>query len=208
MKNLIIHLYLSICMVLALVACKNDEETPEPPLSAITVNNLAADPTTNTGTGQPQPATGKFTLYNFKNNAIVANTDSASNKWDIGFRGTTIIINGGAIRSGQGGAYIYTGLFTELTEIPDNQVFSTDQSPTQLAIPTGAGNGWYNYNPATNWISPIAGKILVIKTGEGKYAKVEVLNYYKDSPSTPSPTAISRHYSFRFIYQPNGSKRF
>lgn len=182
-------------------SCKKDEETPTPPLEAKTVSSLAANPT-------DAPSGNKFTLFSFKDNAIVANADSATNKWDIGFRSTTIIVNGGVIRSGQGGAYIHTGLFNELTEIPANQVFNTDETATTLAIPTGSSNGWYNYNSTTNIISPIAGKILVIKTGDGKYAKVEILNYYKNAPTNPSATDIGRYYTFKYIYQPNGSKKF
>lgn len=198
-----------ITVVLFLSACGNDEN-PQPvlPLEAVSVTNLAADPMTNSGTGQPPSATGKFTLFSLRDNAIVANSDSATNKWDIGFRATTIIINGGAIRSGQGGAYIFTGLFDDLVEIPESQVFNTDESITELAIPTGSGNGWFNYNFATNWISPIAGRVLVIRTGDGKYAKVEILSYYKDAPQSPDPAAVSRHYTFKYIYQPNGSKKF
>jgi hypothetical protein len=198
-----------LLIALGFVACKKKDNDPAPVVLEVrTVTNLPADPTVNSGTGQPQAATGKYTLYNLRDNAIVANTDSTSNKWDIGFRGTTIIINGGAVRSGQGGAYIYTGLFEDLKEIPATQEFATDVTNTQLAIPTGSGNGWYNYNPIQNWISPIPGRILVIRTGDGKYAKLEMLSYYKDSPATPSATALARYYTFRYVYQPNGTKKF
>jgi len=203
-KNLIYGLLFT-----ALIACNKKNDNPAPVVLEVkTVNNIAADPTVNSGTGQPQAATGKYTLYSLKDNAVVANTDSTTTKWDIGFRGTTVIINGGSTRSGQGGAYIHTGLFEELTEIPGTQEFSTDESASQLAIPTGSGNGWYNYNPQQNWISPIAGKVLVIRTGDGKFAKLEILNYYKDSPTTPSASAVARHYSFRYTYQPSGTKKF
>ncbi|KOY87384.1 hypothetical protein AD998_15655 [bacterium 336/3] len=196
-------------MALGFVACKKKDNDPAPVVLEVkTVSNLPADPTVNSGTGQPQAATGKYIFYNLKDNAIIANTDSISNKWDIGFRGTNIIINGGAVRSGQGGAYIYTGLFEDLKEISATQEFATDVTNTQLAIPTGSGNGWYNYNPQQNWISPIAGKILVIRTGDGKYAKIEILSYYKDSPATPSATALARHYTFRYTYQPDGTTKF
>lgn len=194
--------------ILLLAACKKKEEPKPLVLEVQTVSNLAADPTSNPTTGQPQPATGKFTLYSLRENAIVPNADSTTNKWDIGFRGTTIIVNGGAIRAGQGGAFIFTGLFEDFKEVDANQEFATDQSPTQLAIPTGSGNGWYNYNPQQNWISPIPGRVLVIRTGDGKFAKVEILSYYKDAPTTPSPSAQARYYTFRFVFQPNGSRKF
>jgi hypothetical protein len=191
-------------MVLActLAACdkKNEAEVkPASPLETKTVKNLPAD---------PAPSTGKFTLYSLKDNAVISNADSATNKWDIGFRSSTIIVNGGAIRKGSGGGYIHTGLFDELKEIAANQGFATDESATTLAIPTGSGKGWYNYDPSNNWISPIAGKVLVVKTGEGKFAKIEILSYYKDAPSTPSPTAASRYYTFRYVHQPDGSRKF
>jgi hypothetical protein len=207
MRNL-----LYLMLALAFLAACDKKETPAPTPTPIalevqTVRNLPADPTSNSS-GQPQPATGKFTLYSLKDNAIVPNADSASNRWDIGFRATTIIINGGAIRSGQGGAYIHTGLFEELISIPQGQVFGVDNSITELAIPTGSGNGWYNYNPQQNWISPLAGRVLVIRTGDGKYAKVEILSYYENAPAEPSPTAKARYYTFRYVYQPDGSQQF
>jgi hypothetical protein len=190
-------------------SCSKDETVaPEKPLVAQTVSNLAADATVNPTTGQPQAPTGKFTLFSFATNSVVANTDSATTKWDIGFRGTTIIVNGGAVRKGQGGAYIFTGLFDELKEISATQTFATDETTTTLAITTGSGKGWYNYDAANNWISPIAGKVLVIKTGEGKFAKVEILSYYKDAPSVVSATAVARYFTFRYVYQANGSKKF
>mgnify|MGYP005864115525 FL=1 len=208
MRNL---LYALFSFVL-LMACDKKEETPAPTPTPIaleiqTVRNLPADPTSN-ASGQPQPASGKFTLYSLKDNAIIPNADSASNRWDIGFRATTIIINGGAIRSGQGGAYIHTGLFEELRKIPQGQVFQLDNSLTELAIPTGSNNGWYSYNSQQNWISPLAGRVLVIRTGDGKYAKVEILSYYEDAPAEPSPTAKARYYTFRYVYQPDGSQQF
>ncbi len=189
-------------------ACKKNESVIITPLEVKTVSNLPADLTMNAGNGQPQSATGKFTLFSFKDNAQVANSDSATTKWDIGFRGTSIIVNGGAIRAGKGGAYTYTGLFDELKEIPAAQVFNTDQSVSILAIPTGSGNGWYNYNAANNIISPIAGRVFVIKTGDGKYAKVEILSYYKDAPASPTASSISRYFTFRYIYQGDGSTTF
>lgn len=181
-------------------ACKDDEIIEPVALATQTVSSLAADAVT--------PYTGSFTLYSLSNNAVVANSDSASSNWDIGFRGSTIIVNGGSIRRGAGGAYIHTGIFSELTTIADNQAFNQDNSATDLAIPTGSGNGWYSYDQATNTISPIAGKILVIRTATGKYAKLEILSYYQNAPATPTAADASRYYTFRFVYQPNGSKTF
>jgi hypothetical protein len=63
-------------------------------------------------------------------------------------------------------------------------------------------------------LTAIPGRLLVIKTASGKYAKVEILNYYKGN-TTPLTTASdsikiynSRYYSFRYTYQADGTKTF
>ncbi|XAZ82140.1 HmuY family protein (plasmid) [Fibrella sp. ES10-3-2-2] len=192
-----------------LTACSKDQTTTVVPVVAQTVKNLPADPATgvNPTTGQAIGTTGKFTLYSLADNKTVANADSASTKWDIGFRGTTLIVNGGAIRAGKGGAYVQTGTFEALTTVPTSTTFAQDQSPTSLAITTGSGNGWYNYNSATNVIAPIPGRVLVIRTGDGKYAKLEILSYYQNAPATPDASSVQRYYTFRYVYQPDGSMK-
>ena len=58
--------------------------------------------------------------------------------------------------------------------------------------------------PPTFLITPTPGKILVFRTADGKYAKVEILSYYKDSPPTPDYRfSQGRYYTFNYIYQPN-----
>ena len=213
MKNLSLNVILLLATCLFIFSsCKDDEENPTPePLTVETASNIIADaiqidPTT----GMPMGTTGNFTLFSLRENKIVANADSASTKWDIGFRGSTIIVNGGAIRTGKGGAFIFDGLFTELQEIPESQTFKQDNAETDLAITTGSGKGWYNYDPNTHVISPIAGKTLVIRTADEKYAKVEIVSYYKNAPADPTtaPLEDSRHYTLRYVVQKDGSKKF
>lgn len=209
MKNLTILSSIFIALIaLFFASCSKKEEVAPVPLVAQTVSNLPADPISrDPSTGQVIGGTNLFTLFSFKENKIIANSDSATNKWDVGFRGTTIIVNGGSIRTGQGGAYIHTGLFDELKEVPAGAAFAQDNSPTSLAIPTSSGLGWFNYNSTTHIVSPIPGKVIVIRTGDGKFAKMEILSYYKDAPTTPTATSQSRFYTFRFVYQGDGSKK-
>jgi len=54
----------------------------------------------------------------------------------------------------------------------------------------------------------------VIKTATGKYAKMEIMNYYKGG-TTPLSTATdsikaydSRYFTFRYTYQANGTTTF
>jgi len=197
-----------LALAIGFSSCSDDKDdnavTPTPALEATIVSNLAAGvTTTNGGGGQPTSAT-KYTFYSLANKAVVANADSNTTKWDLGFRGTTIIINGGTSGPGQGGALVQSGLFTEITTAPENG-FKVDDA-TSKAIPTGSGLGWYNYNSSTNIVTPIAGKVILVRTATGKYAKVEIVSYYQNAPATPAAADASRYYSFRFLYQPDGSR--
>ena len=189
---------------LSLGACSdddNDAEAAAPALEVKTASNLAPAAAGTTSTGQPA-APKHYAFYNLATNKEVPYTDSASTKWDIAVRATTILVNSGTSGPGKGQAQVVTGLFTDLTTAPE-----TGYQPdgATKAIPTGSGKGWYNYDPTTHIISPIAGKVIMLKTAEGNYAKLEVVSYYKDAPATPTATTPSGYYTFRYVYQPDGS---
>lgn len=188
-----------------LSSCSKDDPAPVT-IQASTISNLAADPPSggyDPTNGQPIGVTKKFTLFSFKTGAIVANADSATSNWDIGFNGTTILVNNTTSGPGTSSAQVVTGIFDELASAPASGYLTDDNTtvPVTYAIPKGSGNGWYNYDGATNVISPIAGRIIVVKTSEGKYAKMEILSYYKDAPVTPSSSDPDRYYTFRYVYQ-------
>jgi hypothetical protein len=157
---------------------------------------------------------GKYTFYSIEKNVLVPNTDSASTKWDIAFLATRIITNGGTSGTGLGGAFVYTGLFDDLKTISVDSVFKTDNAPTSYAITTGSGKGWYTYDGLNNLITPLAGRVLVIRTASGKYAKIEIISYYKGGVTLPASASDAdklnkqRYYTFRVAYQPNGTKTF
>lgn len=188
-------------IALMISACSTEVVEPPPPpsgdLTVRTYANLPAD------TGN----TMNFTYFRFSDSSIVTGSDTASANWDIAFRGTTIIINGGPVRSGNGGAIIYRNSSFDSVSIAPETGYAYDTTNTQLAIPTGSNNGWYSYDFANNFISPIQGTVLIIKTGGGKYAKVEILSYYKDQNPQPFPNPVNfRYFTFRFVYQPDGSR--
>ncbi len=194
----------ALCMATAAlltVSCKKDDKTTPPEKTSATVSNFTAEPTLTEG---------HYAFYSLEKNDSVPYTDSASSKWDIAFRSTTILTNGGTSGSGAGGAFVQRGVsFDGFTTISADSVFRTDNSATPaFAIPTGSGNGWYNYDFSTNIISPIPGNVIVVRTASGKYAKVEILSYYKNAPATPTSDDAPRYYTFRFVYQPDGTKNF
>lgn len=215
MKKMMTKIAMGLGLSIALVACTKDEETIVVPVSAITVKDLAADTVTGLGLdGRPQSA-GTTTYYSLVDNKVVASTDAASTKWDIAFSSTKILINGGTSGPGIGGAFVYVGLFDALKTIPADSNFSTDNSnAASFAIPLGSGKAWYTYDGLTTLVSPIAGRVLVIRTATGKFAKIEIISYYKGGVTLPASASVNdklfkqRYYTFRYAYQPNGSKTF
>ena len=180
----------------------DDDGDEDLPLETVTFENLYAP---QQG-GQGQPVSGEFTKFDFE----TGSTTESDTEWDIAFRGTTIAVNGGTqtgtddepTRTSDCGVFIETGTFSDIIEAPE-QGFQQDNSDG-FAIPTGSGNGWYNYDFATNIVNPIPGKIFIFKTSDDRYAKVEILSYYEDAPSDIDPFEDeARYYTFRYTYNPN-----
>ena len=206
-----------IGLIISLASCSKETNTAtsnNTPTSSVTVNNFAADTIIGLTTQGIPYGAGKYSFYSIETNKVVASTDSATTKWDLVFRGTSIIINGGSSGPGLGGGFVYVGLYNDLARIPADSTFKVDNAPTAYAITSGSNKGWYVYDGINNLISPIPGRVLVIRTASGKYAKVEILNYYKGgvTPSASASDAIKlneqRYYTFRFTFQPNGTTNF
>jgi hypothetical protein len=216
MKKMMSKIAMGLGLSIALVACSKDEGTEVVvPVSAITVKDLPADTVTGLGVdGRPQSA-GTITYYSLVDNKVIASTDAATTKWDIAFSSTKILVNSGTSGPGLGGAFVFIGLFDALKTIPADSNFATDNAnAAAFAIPLGSGKAWYTYDGLTTLISPIAGRVLVIRTANGKYAKIEIISYYKGGVTLPASASVNdklfnqRYYTFRYAYQPNGSKTF
>jgi hypothetical protein len=214
MKKSLQSIALIIVLATSVIACSKSDTTTVLPVTAVTVRDIPADTVVGLSS-QGMPITnGIYTFYSLEKNALVPNTDSASTKWDIAFMSTRILTNGGTSGVGLGGAFVYTGLFDDLKTISTDSVFKTDNAPTSYAITTGSGKGWYTYDQLTSLITPLAGRVLVIRTASGKYAKMEITCYYKGGTTLPASATDmdkltkQRYYTFRYAYQPNGTKTF
>ncbi|RMH64953.1 MAG: hypothetical protein D6685_06335 [Bacteroidetes bacterium] len=216
---------------LLLAACDTTDPEPEPePLNVRLAADIEADPTSGRDPETGAPISNNlFTLYDLEagevvlssseTDAAVRQQDSVSTVWDIGFRGTTIIFNGGTSGPGDAVAQLLAVPFADVTEAPaDGYVADGEntcpavQTPAgpvpgpPYAICTGSDNGWYNYNPQNNLIAPIPGRTIVLRSASGNYAKLRILSYYKGNPDPPDPTAPSRYYTFEYVLQPDGSR--
>jgi hypothetical protein len=185
-------------------ACSNDETPQLLAVESQLVSNLFAPQVGGQNTGLD--VSGPFTKFNFSTGQIT----TSNTAWDIAFRGTTIIVNGGTsqnttdepVRNGNAAAYIDLSTFAEVTLV--NTDLLVQDSLEELAIPSGSNNGWYSYNFMTNIVAPLAGRVLVFRTHDNRFAKVEILSYYEDAPANPDGFVDpSRYYTFRYVYQPN-----
>lgn len=195
-------LTLSLC---ALTSCSEEEDSPQLlSVESEQFRNLFAPQSGGQGQG---PISGDFTKFDFASGS----TTTSETDWDIAFRGTTIIVNGGEsqdttdepVRTGNAAAYIAENTFAEVVQV-NTDLFVQD-SPQTLAIPTGSGNGWYDYTPfPVNLVTPTAGRILVLRTRDNRLVKLEILSYYKDAPANPDANVDeARYYTFNYVYQPN-----
>jgi len=189
-----------LALVIFTASCSSDDDKNNtiPVVETIKVSDLDASQT-------------GYTKFSFSENKVVT-----ADNWDVAFNTTTIIVNGGVKmtdaepnRTGSGAASIVSGTFASVTLYPAASAFTQDAA-TVYAIPKGSGKGWYNYDMNSHIISPIAGKVFVIKTHDGKYAKFEILSYYKGAPVTPDPlkTEDTGFYTFNFAYQANSTTTF
>jgi hypothetical protein len=202
MKNLFMPIMILLSLA-ALISCVSGEnENPQLPLEAEIVNDLAApNDVIDRTTGQileEKP----FQFYSFSENRLMTENEP----WDLAFKGTTIRTNSDQNVK----AALIDGIFHEINEVPESANFRMD-TDEELAIPTGSGNGWYNYNPGTHTIKPIPGKVILIQTASGNYAKVEILSYYKGNPSDEELDPFTHEgatYTFQFVLQPNGTTNF
>jgi hypothetical protein len=190
-------------MALLFFSCdNNDDLTPTLPLEVTMVEDLAApNDEINRTTGEVVVAR-PFQFFSLERNERVTENED----WDLAFKGTTIRVN----NTKNVETAIVNGIFEEISEVPANATFRTDSQNT-FAIPTGSGNGWYNYNSATFTVTPIPGRVILVKTTKGNFLKLEILSYYKGNPPVeeinPRITP-SGYYTFRYILQTNGTSKF
>ena len=203
------NIYLLFSYLLIFSSCQKEDEVQLLNIVSERFDNLYAPQNggVDQRTGQFSPISGEFTKFNFSTGQVT-NSDT---DWDVAFRATDIIVNGGTSlgtidepsRNGSAAVYIANGTMAAITSV-DLQSLSQD-ADSGYAIPPGGGNGWYTYQgPPVNLISPTPGKILVFRTNDGKYAKMEILSYYKNAPDSPDAYSDeSRYYTFNYVFQPN-----
>jgi hypothetical protein len=190
-------LALAAVIATGLVSCTKDDVPNPAPAPAVVVTDSIEIPF----------ASNSFTLYSFKDSAVVSNNDSATTKWDIGIRFVSIIVNSHASGPGNAGVITQSGIYDAFTMAPESG-YAYDTTTSKTAIVAGLTTGWYNYDNTTHAFSPKAGRFFVIRTADNHYVKMEItaVNYAGYNPPNPTPTTLI--YKFRYSYQADGSRNF
>jgi|SRR5690606_7176074 len=188
-------------LFIGFTSCSSDDDGGTPPQAVEfeTITNLYAPQETDYTTTPPTIA-GDYIKFSFETGTSVTGDD-----WDIAFRGTTILVNGGEStangqpnRTGNGAGYIVSNIFNDLSEV-NTESFNQDNATSGLAI-----QNWYTYDGDNHMIYPTAGKVLVIRTHDNKYAKMEITSYYEDGiPNAETGATNFQYYTFNYVYQPN-----
>ena len=226
---------------LTLTAC-DSSETETLDIIADQAADVPADPAQRDPTTGVTQGTNNFTLFSLRveddtttavDERIVVSyddterADSASTRWDIGFNGTDIILNGGSSGPGAALGVVVPEAFVDLEDaLANDYTYRRDgespcpdiQTPVgpvpgaSRAVCGGSGNGWYTYVPFPGgrggYIVPTAGRTLLVRLADGQgYAKVAFTSYYQGSPDPAAITDQSqdRFYSFKFVTNPTGS---
>ena len=150
---------------------------------------------------------GKYSKFSFSEGDTVI-----TQNWDVAFSGSTIIVNGGEgsnqnqpERTGDAAVYITSGTLSDIRTVDVSKLIQDNASATAIINDLGiSGQGWASYNMDTHILSPIPGKILVFRTHDNKYAKMEILYYYDSDNPQPSQGDYGGFYTFNYVYQSDG----
>ncbi|CAA0253176.1 heme binding lipoprotein precursor HmuY-family [Tenacibaculum maritimum] len=177
---------------------KNDDGT-------ILVNNLFTNPKDNKGNLV-------YVKFNLEQAKVVTGDD-----WDIAFFNRAIIVNGGEWTQGyisytahepertkEASVAVIDGDFNIINSVPNNVVFKQDGKDKTAIDDRGKGMfdpyGMHN----DHVIRTKKGKLLLIKTINGNYAKLKIEDIYKDGDHTGDMNEVLAskypYYTFKYFY--------
>ncbi|MGB1014850.1 MAG: HmuY family protein [Nannocystaceae bacterium] len=115
---------------------------------------------------------------------VVPNTPEDTVEWDLAFQRFNIAVNGGT--SGSGGvevAALEGEMFASVIEAPSSGYITDnvqDKPEDMETTPGYAFDLWYDYNPSNHILTPRE-LVYVVRTVEGNFFKVQLLDYYDEA---------------------------
>lgn len=204
---------LGVALVAALSACTKQEIKPVLADGKSTVvDDLPGDVGNTVGSGKP------FTpvYFSFSTNVKVDSSEKKTLKWDIAFAreyNSYVYINNGTNESsfglggpGKGALIAVNQNYDKLTTAPSDEEFNKN-GITAAGWDSGNGNGWYFYDLKTHIAIPVKNRTYVLRTADGKFAKLEMVSMYKGAPAVVTDiTWPAPYFTFRYYVQQDGSR--
>lgn len=186
----------------------NGGNTPAPDSNKLEMKTVMLSRKTNYGNDWIY-----FSLREGKELAGITEENHKENlDWDLAFNRFNIRTNSGKSGNGKGGA-LDTGSkdMNSVTVVPEKEfIVDVDAMITESFTGSGITECESTLNPcmadAIEFQGPPptytpSNHIYIVKTADGKYAKVKVLGYHNDEGK-------SGFVSFQYVIQPNGSRNF
>ena len=152
-----------------------------------------------------------WAYINFTEGETVDIADAASSlAWDLGFKRTEVIANGGVSGPGKTGALALKDIpFEDILEAPEGDYVSD----TEQIATFRRGDGWYTYTgPPNHWVLPnltvyilrIATDTETRSTSSYNYAKVRFIGYYENNETKEG----SGYITIEYVLQDDGTRFF
>jgi hypothetical protein len=208
-----------LLLVLTSLAASCKKETEQPPLedgASVVITDLPGDTTASMSGGG---GTAFRTLYfNFaaKTAVSISDADKPTTKWDLAFTGpynSEVYVNAGSYEfnpgyggPGKGAVVIVEKAYDEVIEAPSEESF-TGSDIKKIGWDAGNGQGWFFYSLSNHIMVPVKNRTFVLRTADGKYAKLQLINAYKGNPPVvtdlfwPAP-----YFTFKYFVQGDGSR--
>ena len=216
-----------LAIMLLSIACKKDDNNVAKPnyedgVSTV-IYDLAGDTEASVANGVEGKEQRPFKSFYFKLSTKTQSWDSSntfkkSNNWDLAFTdiyNALVYVNNGTTEGpgyggpGKGLIIAVDSPYSKVTTAPNEATMTTNnlRFAGWDGYPQPANTGWYFYSLNTHLAIPIKNRTFIIRTAEGKYAKLELINVYQGNPPTvtdlywPAP-----YFTFRYYVQEDGSQ--
>lgn len=213
MKTIAYKTLIVLLSAATLISCTKDEVKPElEDTKSTVIRDLPGDVGNTVGSGKEfEPF-----YFSLKTGTKVEASKKLTAEWDIAFTkeyNSLIVANNGQAPAtpgyggpGIGSVVIVEKPYSQVTQAPSEAEFAANQIPS-YGWDAGNGVGWFFYDLKTHIAVPVKNRTFVIKTAEGKFAKIEMVSMYKGAPATVSDLNWpAPYFTFRFFLQQDGSR--
>ena len=172
--------------------------SPTAPRPVATIEHLT-EPTVYTIDARSENV---WVYFDFSRGAVVPVLNPKQDGWDLAFKRYVMRTNGGRSNpDGQGAVLtLQERDFAAVSRVPEDVGFQADVHPkNRLHAFNPALEKWYNYSYLANVLAPKP-EVYIIRTQDGKYAKMRMLSYYCTG-------SVAGCMTFEYVYQGDGSRR-